>query len=252
MFNYIFKKYYLLWKLHFIFLWLSSLAGKKITPSRVACLGKDVFQNCALVNKQKLRLDVFLNQLGNKNLPTYQRISPYILRNDILPMMVQQCTHPWSKNLIKSSQFFVIDSYSELTDQEFRHRKTGWSFCANYNDINHYSDFDTHFESLGLLPLNRIEDTYKEFFNWLRSINPKITIVFIHFPTTLDQREKFQERGEMINLAIKKLGLENFYDIRVNENLVKSNQSDDFPYHFSDFTKNHFIKQLKKIPNFKI
>jgi len=249
--DFILKNYHLLWKLHLTFLWFSSLAGKKIAPSRVACLGKDVFQNCTLINKQKLRLDVFLNQLESKNLPSYQKINPYVLREDILPLMVQQCVDPWSLHLIKSSKFFVIDSYSELTDQEFRHRNGGWSFCANFSDINHRTDFDTHFESLGLLPLDRIEGTYKQFFNWLRLINPKITIIFIHFPTTLDQREKFRERGEIIHLSIKKLGLENFYNIRIDENLVHSNQCDDFPYHFSEFTKSQFIDLLEKIPALK-
>lgn len=248
MHDYILKNYHLLWRLHLAFLGISYFSGKKVTPSRVACLGKDVFQNCVLLNKQKLRLDVFLRQLENLNPPEYKKISPYILRNDILPLMVQQCVNPWSSNLVKTSQFFVVDSYSELTDQEFRHRNAGWSFCANYGDINHHTDFDIHFESLGLLPLSRIEDVYKKFFTWLRSINPHITIVFINFPTALDAREKFHERGEVIYESVEKLHLDNLYNIRVDKDLVKSNQCDDFPYHFSDFTKNQFIDLLKKIP----
>ncbi len=232
-----------------MYLQLISILGKNVFPARVACLGKDVFQNSALLNKQKLRLDVYLRQLKSGRAPIYNKISPYILRHDILPLIVQQCVEPWSIKLIKRSRFFVIDSYSELTDQEFRHRQDGWSFCANYSDINYDTDFNTHYECLGLLPNDRIQGNYAEFFKWLRSINPKISIVFINFPTNLDSREKFRERGEIIYHAIESLKLENIYNLKVNESLVTSDASDKFPYHFSSFTKNEFIALLDQIPD---
>lgn len=247
--SHLLKNYHLLWRVHLAHLQLSSFLGKNVVPARVACLGKDVFQNSALINKQKLRLDVFLRQLKSHRAPIYKKISPYILRQDILPLIVQQCIQPWSIRLIRKSRFFVIDSYSELTDQEFRHRQDGWSFCANYSDINHDGDFDAHYECLGLLPNDRIQEIYAKFFEWLRSINPKIAIVFIHFPTNLDSREKFRERGEVIYHSIEALQLENIYSLKVNESLVSSSASDNFPYHFSSFTKNEFVALLDQIPD---
>jgi hypothetical protein len=247
--SHLLKNYHLLWRAHLALLQTSSLLGKNVVPARVACLGKDVFQNSTLINKQKLRLDIFLEQLTSDRAPIYKKISPYILRQDILPLIVQQCIRPWSIRLLRKSQFFVIDSYSELTDQEFRHRQDGWSFCANYSDINHDGDFDAHFESLGLLPNERILEIYAKFFKWLRSINPKITIVFIHFPTNLDSREKFRERGEVIHHSIESLQLENIYNLKVSESVVRPNASDNFPYHFSNFTKNEFVDLLNQIPN---
>jgi hypothetical protein len=212
----------------------------------MACLGKDVFSSKYLINEQKLRIDLFLGILKNKNVPRYDLISSHIKRLDILPLIAQQTSLDPLVREIKCAKFFLMDSYSELVDQKFTHRQEGWSFCANYSDIEHSPDFQNIFISEGLLLIEKIRDIYLDFFNEVWKLNPSIQIIYIHFPTLLDDRIQFQQRGQAILNAISEIKDPRLIDIKVPDEKVAPNTHAPYPYHFSPETAQEIQLILKK------
>ena len=227
-----------------------SLRGRftpsRVVASRVACLGKELFSEWGLINQQKSRADVFLKSLGHEIKPRYSEIMPFIRRKDILPLIAQQCGMPWDKIGIPG-RLFIMDSFSELTDQEFVHKKEGWSFCANYSDIDHNAEFKETFDAKGLLPVSQFEKTYKDFFEWLFSKNSNITILYLHFPTALDERPQFRERARCLHSALQMWEGKGIVNVSITDNMVSHAGGDAFPYHYSDATYNEFRELLLRL-----
>lgn len=227
--------------------------NKKKVNGRVACLGRDVFdltyQNRprpALINQQKARVDLLMDWLNGAPRPKAKLIKKYLARQDISPLIDQQEMLPWkTENKIK---YFLMDSFSELTDQKFTHKTEGWSFSAHFSDIDHNSDFGQIFEKEGLLSINEIKKEYELFFNWYEVNFPQKNVYYLHFPTNLDTRLIYRDRGAHI-LSIMK-DLENKYvflkNIVIDENLSLPNDSDPFPYHFHSSTYYAFVNELHK------
>lgn len=247
--DFLYKRYHHFLKLHYFLLWLLGKLNHKTYPARMACLGKDVFSSMQLINEQKLRVDLFLNILKNGNGPRYDAISPFIKRSDILPLISQQTSLDAFIREIRCTKFFLMDSYSELVDQEFKHRADEWSFCANYSDIEHSSDFEKIFYSKGLLPVEEIQNKYVDFFNEIWKLNSTIKIIFIHFPTLLDDRIHFKERGQAILTAISNIKDPRLINIQVPADKVFANALAPFPYHFSPETTYEIQQMIKKRVN---
>lgn len=244
--NFIYNHYHYFQKPHYFLLWLLGRLNNRTYPSRMACLGKDAFSSKFLINEQKLRIDLFLSILKNNVAPKYDPISPYIKRPDILPLIAQQTSLNALIREIKSAKYFLMDSYSELVDQKFTHREEGWFFCANYSDLEHSAAFQSRFSSEGLLPIEKLKGTYLEFFNEIWKLNPLIQIIYIHFPTLLDDRIQFQDRGQAILTAISEIEDPRLIDIRVPNEKVLPNTQAPYPYHFSPETAHEIQLQLKK------
>jgi hypothetical protein len=221
---------------------------------RVACLGRNIFElrypkdtKTLLVNQQKVRVDLFVEWLEGAAKPRAELVKKYMLRQDVYPLIEQQSVSNWNSKC--NFLYFLIDSFSELSDQKFTHKDEGWSFCCHYTDINHDSDFDNIFECNGLLPINKIESSYDKFFNFIEEYYPNKKVFFIHFPTKYDERPIFKERGEEILRVMNKFQQErkNIQNVYINEELVELNENDYFPYHFSSQTNNAFLAQWLKI-----
>jgi hypothetical protein len=226
--------------------------------SRVACLGKDVIKilkiDFPIFNLQKGRSDYIVNSLNHKNItPKVNIVSKYMLRKDIIPMLFQQ---KLIRNVFKlhEPEFIFIDSFSELTDQQFIHKIYKWMFNINYTDINiKHPKIWSQFKCNGLLPDSEIEENYKKFFNKLRRHFGDIPIIFIHYPSKLDQREKFIKRSEVIKKSISKLkpSFEPFYDIYADNAVVDFCEDDKFPYHYSDKTYKNIASKIMALDIFK-
>jgi len=221
---------------------------------RTACLGQDIFnlkynnpvQSKSLINMQKVRADVFVDFIKNKNRPKSNLVKPFMAREDIFPMIVEQEKFNWLKPR-NTTHTILLDSFSELTDQKFTHINQGWSFCCNYSDINHSPEFESNFVCEGLIPLDELESVYNIFFAELQKNYPVKKIMFVHFPTTLDTRELFIERGKailQILLSIEKTN-KSIHNLYVNDNEVFPYTEDDFPYHYGMDTQLAFVKQWK-------
>jgi hypothetical protein len=226
--------------------------------SRVACLGKDVIKvlqiDLPIFNLQKGRSDYIVDSLDHKNAtPKVNSVSKYMLRKDIIPMLFQQKLIRKVFTLNKP-EFIFIDSYSELTDQQFIHKINKWMFNINYTDINiKHPQIWNQFKCNGLMPDRKIEENYKKLFNKLRENFGNVPIIFIHYPSKLEQREKFIQRGKMIKRSISKLksSFEPFYDIHADNAVVDFHEDDKFPYHYSNKTYKNIASKIMVLDIFK-
>ena len=221
--------------------------------SRCACLGNDVLKlispNQKIFNIQKGRSDFIIRMMNNQQENVkYDLVYPFLKRKDIYHMLIQQSFVKEIFSLHPPKVIF-IDSYSELTDQLFSVNNK-WSFCCNYTDLNaEKNNIWKNFNRLGLMSICNIEKYYFDFFSLLRLYFKDIPIVFIHFPTKLDDRKKFKNRGKKIKsaLSIIKKKFKYFYEIEANNNIVNFDPEDKFPYHYNKETYNDIAFKIKRL-----
>lgn len=218
---------------------------------RVACLGRDVFdlsfnsRKLHLINQQKTRVDLLLDYIEGRQIPNAEAVLPYLERTDIFSMIKQEEDLPWF-NLIRKPRFIIMDSYAELTDQKFTHRSEGWSFSCNYTDLKTTGEFNSIFSSQGLLDLDLLKEYYLKFFAWIKKKYSDTPLIYIHFPTTLDNREKFRKRGAFILEVMKEICRNHafIFNISVEDKMVFKNGEDDFPYHYGIKTNKAFAEKI--------
>ena len=228
---------------------------------RVACMGQDVLKlievEASIINVQKGRID-YLNKVSKSSKPKTRisQVVSNIERSDIRSLVLQQQLLSGIKK--KAPIALYMDSFSELTDQEFCHQKEKWSFYANYSDINHTPEFKKIFKSKGLLDVDSLFEEYYKFFSSFRKKHGSVPILFLHFPVKLDNREKFKTRYSKIKEAIDKAKIEfqPFYSFEVDENIVDWPEVripgiEGFPYHYNKATYENFSEQIQLSRIFK-
>ncbi len=242
-------------KSYFVGKFIAVLFQKKVVIGRVACLGRSVFEsitknekNLVFINQQKTRLDLLMKWINGYERPITSYAACHLSRLDIIPLIEQQENLPWF-NLNSRIDFFIMDSFSELTDQEFRYKYNEWSFCCHYSDINHTNLFNESFECLGLLPIDKFNEVYNQFFDWFQKNYPNTKVFFIHFSTKFDDRINFKERALEIRRVMDKIEkrYSNIYNIFIDENNVNVFKGDNFPYHYSNETIREYVKKWKEV-----
>jgi len=234
--------------------------NKDWIATRIACLGQDVLKMAfdnkyQMFNIQKGRIDLIQSLAANINYSIKaESIRKYLTNDSLFPLIQQQNLNNWENNT--PPKFFLIDSYSELTDQMFINRNNISRFCSNYSDLEHNDEFNNIFSENGLISNDILEDSYRIFFNFINLKFNTPPIIFIHFPVKLDNREKFKLRYKSILIAINNLKNEfdNLVSIEIDENVVnwpeyKISDLEKFPYHFNYNTYKYFAKQLYFIVN---
>ncbi len=233
---------------------LKKLNNKKslddIVLTRISCLGRDVlnikYENYKYINKsniQKGRVDMMMNWLEGEERPNSKIVKKHLLRKDIFPHIKQQERNDWTRE--KNIEFLLMDSYSELTDQKFTHKEKGWSFLSHYSDIKQTVEFNKLFSCEGLLLIEDLEKSYRDFFRWFGNKFPGKFVFFIHFSTKFDDRQIFKKRSKEILKIMEKLELENefIHNIIVEDNKITQNDGEKFPYHFSNKTFKEFVNK---------
>jgi hypothetical protein len=215
---------------------------------RVACVGQDVFYlktkgKFRLINLQKARLDLLMNWIEGAQRPKSRIVEKWMVRKDVFPFIEQQERLDWLESK-ERPQFIMMDSYSELTDQQFTHRKQGWSFCCHYSDLMHTPDFERLFQSNGLLALEDMESTYYRFFNWLEQSSSPKQVVFVHYSTRFDQRAQFKNRAaEILRVMLKLQSSKPYiYNLWLDDTFYYPSEGDDFPYHYSPKTYESLVQ----------
>lgn len=224
---------------------------------RVACMGRDVYSllelKPKLFNVQKGRVDYLVDVINDPSLRAKAgKIAPHMARKDIIPMLVQEeiCgQYPKTR-----PEFIYMDSYSELTDQLFIHKKDGWKFCCNYSDIDHGKQFNNVFENTGLLKKEDLGSEYERYFKYIRSMFIDTAIVFLHFPVKFDKREKFHLRYDVILKEINRMStlFPPFYSITADEASVDKPENvpeelRDFPYHYNKKTYENLADKVRSL-----
>lgn len=229
--------------------------SEKVIAARVACVGRDVVmlkekksQNIKLVNIQKARVDLLLEWFSKKDRPKFEYIEPHMRRSDIVSLIKEQAVVDWF-TIAKKTDYFVMDSYSELTDQKFTHKKEGWSFCCHYSDLHHTDDFNNEFKCEGLLPCDQFASMYRNFFNIFERHFSGKNLIFIHYSSKFDDRPKFSERAALIRTVIKEIASEKPWLINIDlaDSDYYPNEKDFFPYHYAKKTYRKIISLLEDI-----
>lgn len=226
----------------------------KVVLGRVACLGKEIFAlrysdqgNIFLKNQQKVRLDLWLDWFDGSPRPIPKVVKQHMLRKDVYPFIQEQA----NESIMEGDNFLflIMDSFAELTDQRFTHRRDGWSFCCHLSDLKRSQVFDETFEHNGLLPINEIEIVYKRFFNWFERKYPGKHVIFIHFPSKLDDRPLFKTRAAEILRVMKSLERERGFikNLSLDDTHVEWHENDQFPYHYSRSTNLAFLAEWEKL-----
>ena len=231
-------------------LFLYSLPGRYVLR-RTACLGNAVSIKAGLnsrINHQKSRVDYLLDIHRNSSL----RAQPKLIRKYLKESAKYRCIEDQQYDFFayNKPKAIVMDSFSELTDQLFVHKKEGWRFLAHYADMEHSPEFTELFHCEGLLPLEMLFQTYDTFFAELfRTYSVKV--FFIHFPTHLDKRETFQLRGEEIKRVIDTLAQKYplLHSLSLEAEDVVAGTADEHPYHFDEKTFDAFQKKIKEVLN---
>ena len=231
-------KQFTLWGKLFSIKYKSKKESETWYLARVACLGQDVLQvldlGGACYNIQKGRVDHLNNIFKNKKNNIFlKEIAGAILRIDIIALIFQQKYFSFSSSIPPKA--FILDSYSELTDQKFISKSKGYEVYLNFSDLDKMKT--DKFECSGLLDLAGLTGHYRELFDQFNKKYPGRPILFIHFSTKLDDREKFKLREKKIKEAISTLELEfdNLHQYHAPEHLINWKENDDkFPYHYSN------------------
>lgn len=227
--------------------------GRFYALSRCACFGVQVLRLLGwkkiVLNHSKSRVDYLIELRKKPEIkPHPQIVGKHLLRKDVLGAIEQQQYDFFS---YKKPDVIFMDSFAELTDQLFMH-KDCWQFLSHYSDINHSELFEKSFTCKGLLNPADIATSYEAFFDMLQKVYPAVPIIFLHFPTVLDSREKFKERGKIIFEALQsiKCRFANLHVFHVPEDIVgwpgecKEEMLKDFPYHYSENVYDNQVEQI--------
>jgi hypothetical protein len=227
------------------------IAGAPWILSRTACLGNDVFKKLPLpyerFNVQKGRADYVVKASADASFVCKPSlVYKYLNLNDILTFLFQQKNIRLLKSRSKP-RFIYMDSYSELTDQLFIHKTQRFGFCVNYSDLKvKEAGVWSEYECEGLIPITDLKKHYEAFFSFLRKTYADVPLIFIQFPTKLDGREKFKERGRAILNVIREIGhnYAPFYEFEADESIIDFHKDDNFPYHFNEETYDNLAEKI--------
>lgn len=229
---------------------IKKIDPRKVILGRCSCVGKEILSlkekqfSYRLLNQQKSRFDVLINWIQGEKLPQINTVQPFVPRKDIFPLLKEQEELPWL-NCKKDIEYCIFDTFSELTDKKFTHKKEGWSFCCHYSDIQHVPDFDNAFICEDLLDEDKIFTAYDNFVTWFSKKYPTKMMYAVKVPTSLDSRELYKRRSEIISDALTILSKKNgnLIPLSVPNASVRHHSDDDFPYHFSQSTYYAFLEK---------
>ena len=214
--------------------------------NRTACLGANVTEmlfgkDLDYNNGQKLRLDLFLDIIkGNVQKPNSETVIAGLYRFDMSGVYGQSEKLLWL-TVEGKPNYLIMDNYSELTDKRFRH-KDGWDICGLYNDFK--PEFLADVEDLGLLDPEKMHSTYNEFFEYVKN-RWNVPIIYMHFPTTFETREKYIKQGKSITEALDDLAPKfNIQNIHAEPDSIE--QADNDVYHFTKKTFKNMFDKIKK------
>lgn len=227
---------------HLIFtlikIFLAILFGKKIIISRCACLGLDVLRglNGVVINRQKFRVDLpWRRKLID--IATIFSISNKSIKPSIKDLVIQQSFNIWTF-AIKKADYFVIDTYSELTDRFYVYKQS--KFCCHKGDFR--EGYKNNFSPGELIDSEALKRGYSNFFLLLQEINPSIKIIALIFPVKYDSRYIYKKQYENIKIALQECININIIELEDSE--IHKSHLDSFPYHFDDITINNFRSKV--------
>ena len=248
--------------------WLSALNLRKLlirrdrwVLSRTACLGNDAFSQLPIysrlfrLNLQKVRSDVLLE--GTQGKSQALNLTKFIDRPDIAPLIWAQFQLNFHNK--PKPAFILFDSFSDLTDIQFKDTKTKANFACHNSDLTDRAILRSRLLNLGLLPLDGLKTLYEEIFQKFQDNWAGVQIFYIHYPVLFEKRPYLIKRAADIEITVDLLSdiNPNLHSIKVPKELVSPKVLPDgnfssFPYHYSFETSNYVSQQIALILKKKI
>jgi len=217
--------------------------------SRSACLGNDVFAllNTGLtrLNYQKGRIDSLLNYEFRNNFLIRREINKIIPDLSIRKMIFEQ--HPTRIVKLHPPKFILMDNFSELTDQRFQVKKTGYNFYCNFSDVQESIRTSESVRRLGLVNRDSMLRSYRSFLEFVQKSWEGVPVLMIIFPQKYENREVYLEQGGMIDevFLILQTEYDNFKVIQIDAIDVARFAGDENRYHFALDTKYIFAEKVR-------
>ena len=223
--------------------------GYRYIIARTSCLGTK-----ALYHSQSKRLCLYFSEirvdaLNRKFLDAHKvpRLChiKYLTPRFSIPLTQQQF---FFLNKKRAPDFFIIDSFAELTSQKFTPKGSDCSFFSCYSLINKSAIRRAQITCQGLLTEEQIVIEYEKFIANMKLHYPQTTIIYIHYPDKFEDRELFVSRLALIKKTITNLQKEycNLRSIIIDPSLVLSSEIDNCPYHFAVATYRYLGNLLRR------
>jgi hypothetical protein len=232
-----------------------NLLNRERIFSRVACFGRlviedrNIIRNSRVYNFQKARMD-YINLVLNGAIPSYEDdedLNKLISNSELQEFQKQNLSI--SGFDFKNISYFIIDTFSDLTDRKFIIGGSSKYFFSHYGDLDRKSDVYKDVEDHGLVDLVQLKVEYKNFVEKVTKLNPNSQIIFINYPTKFEQRVEYIQRGKAIAQALDEISQsnKNIHNIYLSEGQVKS--VDPFPYHFDEQTNKMLKYEVNRVLN---
>ena len=215
-----------------------ALSRHQILISRCACLGIDILKPFKIINRQKFRIDLPLSASFNEKVQTILIAKRYV-KNSISNLVVQQSFNLWVC-ASRQSKFFIMDTYSELTDRKYTNNKI--NICCHRSDLK-IGSLD-HFSNGTLIDFESMKLGYRNFFIKLRKLNPNLKIIVILFPVKYDNRIQYKKQYDLIKYALIDCLDLDISLIELPDSEIHKSLEDDYPYHFDSKTIDNFRLQV--------
>lgn len=190
-------------------------------------------------NQQTVRVDLFFDILDGKIKPApYSLLQTWITNKGRLGVYKQTEDLLWLK--ANEPELLIMDNYSEIVDKRFEHW-TGIGFCGLYGDIDK-KILDRELAQYGSLDPAKILPLYDRLFQYVKD-KWNIPIIFVHFPTVFDPRERYRQQGEAITNAMGLLA-EKYQIQNIHADESEIEQKDADYYHFSERTVSNMAGKI--------
>jgi hypothetical protein len=219
-------------------IFVAEIIGRKIILSRCACLGLEVLGGYQIINRQKYRIDLPWSYSFYEKL-SILLISIQRVKSSIYNLIAQQSFNLWDF-AIRRSDYFVMDTYSELTDRLYIFNKS--KFCCHRSDL--LKDFKYESGPGELIDGDNLANGYKIFFKRLRAVKPDLKIIVILFPVKFDTRERYRRQYDLIKRSLEACSDMKIKVIELEDSKIHKDSADDYPYHFDSKTIDNFRLQV--------
>lgn len=216
--------------------------------SRTACLGNEVFSQLGSkvmrFNIQKGRIDLINSKLlGDFSLSPKSRTS-FFVDKEIAKIVEQQRGLDWLE--FRPPKLILVDSFSDLTDQEFQWRKAN-HFYANFGDVKKEL-VNQKLINLGLIEEEKLFSLYEEFISQVNQKWGIVPILYLHYPTYKETRKLYLDRSRKLREVTFCLASQNpnFHVLDCERQFVDF-EEDSFPYHYHSSVYTTFVKSIKSL-----
>ena len=223
---------------------------KKIL-GRMSCLSDRIMvrfdHKAEITALYKAKTGMMLRWLDGEKRPNAEVLKPHMLREDVWGLVKQQQDFCWS-NVNFKPDYIIIDSFSDVKDQEFRHKTEGWSWCAVDTDMKLDENFFNTYEQIPFPSSEEIEASLDKLFAIIKQ-KYDVPVIYLHYSTKFETREDFADRGEGLIESLDKLSSKYSFvhSIHLPYDKVFPDKDGD-PYHIHNDSLYEYVNKMNQLP----